>query len=283
MNQSELQRYLSELDSVDKDVRLRALKNIVPLIGQNAVPTLLVHLKDKDKFIRSYAIKFLVELTGTSHRDDIVPLLSDDSELVQQNAVKILRSIEVAQLEPLLDGYRNLGVFARANLAKIFNNRQSEKAFRFLIESLTDNEEYMRRNAAYGLEGCNNLEAAPHLIKRLQDVGPLVRSASARSLGMLRDPRALEPLLEALKTEVDFLARQGVIWGLGYYQDKRAMEALQSITFDLNESVDIQLSTVIALTSAGSFSRNTLKEIARKAPRAEVRTEAQAALTIKHI
>ena len=71
-----------------------------------------------------------------------------------------------------------------------------------LIRALDDEDWRVRNNAAVALMNSGSRSATTALVLRgLRDVNPRVRVNSALALGELRDPAAVEPLVEALQAE----------------------------------------------------------------------------------
>ena len=65
-----------------------------------------------------------------------------------------------------------------------------------------------------------------------------VRFHAARALGKLGDLRAVEPLIQALKTE-GWVVRESAIWALGELGDLRAVEPLIEALNDENRGLRI--------------------------------------------
>jgi len=98
--------------------------------------------------------------------------------------------------------------------------RETEEAKRKVpefISALKDEDGDVRYRAAWALGVLKDPRAVEPLIPALKDKDRVVRSAAARALGELKDPCAVEPLITALKDEN--------IW-----VRKAAAEALEKIT-----------------------------------------------------
>ncbi|MBI5181596.1 MAG: HEAT repeat domain-containing protein [Nitrospirae bacterium] len=87
-------------------------------------------------------------------------------------------------------------------------------------------------------KGANNLAemgkraapAAPFLMELLRDDNDGVREHAALALGKVKDPRAVEPLIEALKVDdEDDDVRRNIVFALGDIGDPSAAEALGKI------------------------------------------------------
>ncbi|MCH7761066.1 HEAT repeat domain-containing protein [candidate division TA06 bacterium] len=67
--------------------------------------------------------------------------------------------------------------------------------------------------------------AVPLLIGLIQHQNWRMRMSACEALGEVGDPRAVEPLMTALKDTV-FLVRKGAVFGLGKMEDRRSISAL---------------------------------------------------------
>ncbi|MEE9523164.1 MAG: HEAT repeat domain-containing protein, partial [Thermodesulfovibrionales bacterium] len=71
------------------------------------------------------------------------------------------------------------------------------------------------------------LDQVERYILRLESESPKVRAKTAKGLGRLNDPRAVEPLIELLKDE-EVEVRVNAAWSLGKIGDQKAAEPLIS-------------------------------------------------------
>lgn len=68
--------------------------------------------------------------------------------------------------------------------------------------------------------------AIPLLINLLSDPCPLVRVSAAYGLGRNPDSIAVEPLIKQLQRDWNGYARKGIVWALGNCRDRRALDPL---------------------------------------------------------
>jgi len=68
--------------------------------------------------------------------------------------------------------------------------------------------------------------AIPHLIRLLTDACPLVRVSAAYGLGRNPSSTAVESLIKQLKQDWNGYVRKGVVWALGNCRDRRSLEPL---------------------------------------------------------
>lgn len=103
---------------------------------------------------------------------------------------------------------------------------QDERSTPDLILALQSPEAPERRKAALALGVRGDLSAVEPLIQACGDRNQWVRMAAVRSLGKLKDARALEALCKRVEEDRDKEVRRSAAASLGALGDKRAVEAL---------------------------------------------------------
>jgi len=68
--------------------------------------------------------------------------------------------------------------------------------------------------------------AIPYLIGLLTDACPLIRVSAAYALGRNPSPTAVEPLIHQLNQDWNGYVRKGIVWALGNCRDRRTLEPL---------------------------------------------------------
>jgi hypothetical protein len=119
------------------------------------------------------------------------------------------------------------------NLSLRFLNAEGKDRIEVLVEALKDENSSVRGSAAEALEKINpkwrETEEAkkwvPVFISDLKSKSLGTREAAVYALGELKDPRAVEPLIEALKDK-DWSVRKRAVEALGKLKDPRAVEPL---------------------------------------------------------
>jgi HEAT repeat protein len=104
-------------------------------------------------------------------------------------------------------------------------------------------DEGVRQAAAEVLGKIGDPRAVEPLIAALKDAEWRVRAAAAYALGKIKDPRAVEPLIAALKNE----SRAAAAYALGEIKDPRAVEPLIAALKDK----DVRASAAEALGKIG--------------------------------
>lgn len=87
------------------------------------------------------------------------------------------------------------------------------------------------------------------LIKALRSSDLFVRGRAVMKLGGLKDPRAVEPLIEVLRTDGDWGIRENTVQALSSIKDSRAVDPLIAALKDTHK--DVRLNAALALGGFG--------------------------------
>lgn len=92
-----------------------------------------------------------------------------------------------------------------------------------LLESSNNQQRMLAARAFCEVE---DERAIPHLIRLLADACPLVRVSAAYGLGRNPASTAVEPLIAQLHRDWNGYVRKGIVWALGNCRDRRSLEPL---------------------------------------------------------
>ncbi len=92
-----------------------------------------------------------------------------------------------------------------------------------LLESPTQQQRILAARAFCEIE---DARAIPYLINLLTAACPLLRVSAAYGLGRNPSPTAVEPLITQLENDWNGHARKGIVWALGNSRDRRSLEPL---------------------------------------------------------
>jgi HEAT repeat protein len=92
-----------------------------------------------------------------------------------------------------------------------------------LLESADNQQRMIATRAFCELE---DQRAIPHLIRLLTDACPLIRVSAAYGLGRNPDESAVGPLIAQLQWDWNGYVRKGIVWALGNCRDRRSLEPL---------------------------------------------------------
>ncbi|MGD1702718.1 HEAT repeat domain-containing protein [Dapis sp. BLCC M229] len=95
-----------------------------------------------------------------------------------------------------------------------------------MLPLLTSSEPSQRMMAARAFCELQDERAISPLIELLQDDCPLIRVSAAYALGRNPSPNAVEPLIKQLNLDFNGYVRKGVVWALGNCRDRRSLEPL---------------------------------------------------------
>lgn len=160
--------------------------------------------------------------------DTIWDLLYGGSADVRASAAVSLGRIgDPRAVDPLIEALQDEDPEVRKNAAVALGEISDPRAVNPLIEVLDDENPEVWRNVTEAL-GKLGEQAVDPLIMILIDEGQQssdARSGAARALGKIGDPRAVEPLIVALKDEA-YMVRSGAASALGEISDPRAVDPL---------------------------------------------------------
>jgi HEAT repeat protein/beta-lactamase regulating signal transducer with metallopeptidase domain len=118
------------------------------------------------------------------------------------------------------------------------DRKVDERAVAGLAEALRDADPVVRLAAAEGLGGLEDPRAIEALSRALRsDESVEVRRMAACALGEIEDPRAVPALAEALRSDKDDEVRRMSAWALGEIESATAVEALGAALRDASPEV----------------------------------------------
>ena len=167
--------------------------------------------------------------TGKRGDTDAIPsliaMLGDDAK------TELIPCWESGRWSPALQTFKHPSPGEQAAIALASFGRPS---FVPLMNQLGSSNDTVRRNAAWAIGELTGMfpgqraNAVPQLAALLRDSDEWVRMAAARTLGELRDERALEQLVGTLSDD-SWRVRQTVVWALAEMKDARAVTALCNV------------------------------------------------------
>ena len=147
--------------------------------------------------------------------------------------------VEAGDADKLIDKLRSRDPAVREEAAQKLGDLKDPSAVGPLILILKkDKDRSVRWSAEDALVSIGAAAVEP-LIKMLDDDSWRVRRRAVRTLGKIRDPRAIEPLIVSMKTDDDGYVRKCAARAIGEINDPRAAEilipALQNRNFEVIE------------------------------------------------
>ena len=208
-----------------------AVVGAVAGVGNSALERLLKCLKDERWRLREHAAKACGEIRDARAVDALVIVCRDRDGAVKSAAAEALGKIGDPKAIPALgklfrDSSKTVRETAGTALVAI-----GEASIEALIESLQDKDFVVRCHGAralggmtsdyqYGRSWSKDPRIVEALVGALKDPDRAVREDATIALGMIGDPRAIDPLIEAMK---DGAVKRHAIMSLGMIGDARAL------------------------------------------------------------
>jgi HEAT repeat protein len=183
----------------DPDVLVRrGSSDALARMGKHAVSPLTKSLiEEDDKLVRIGAIETLGKLhDGRAAASLVVALMDSDSEIQDTAAQALVRTGRPA-MAPLVRVLRVAGDPIRRRVADVLVMTRGP-AVRPLVEALGDENAEVRLTASKALVKIGK-PALPRLRSALKNSKPVIRLEAATALGLTGDPRAVAPLVQAMK------------------------------------------------------------------------------------
>ena len=246
----------SDVESQVQTAAVHRLKN------RGGMPALMARLEAKDPHVRAAAARAFGDMGDKVAVPKLLPLLRDDNGYVRSAAAEALGKLgDRTSIEPLIQILNGSQLPNTNEIGLVIGNQNK---FNATLE-LTATQTKIRAVEALGVLRAD--EAVDSLIQfGLKDKDPLLRAASAYTLGRTRDPRAVDPLLDVVRPyymanipaasgiiiydgqgkmpdeqrrsfEKEARVRASVAWALGQIADPKASEILQKAMDDANSLV----------------------------------------------
>lgn len=195
-----------------KDERWRVREHAVKALGDikdaNAVDGLILVCRDRDGAVKSAAAEALGKIGDPKAVPALVRLFRDSSKIVRETAGTALVTIGRPSVDPLIESMHDKDFVVRCHAARALGGMttdyqigrswvRDDKVVEVLCAALKDPDRAVREDATIALGMIGDPRAIDPLIEAMKD-GAVKRHAIA-SLGMIGDPRALPPVLDALK------------------------------------------------------------------------------------
>jgi HEAT repeat protein len=211
-------------------VRSAAAESLVtqrnPAVAEYEIRTLET---STDASTRQRAAAFLGDLRILAAVEPLIRTLSDksipaDSPLRGQVLQALSEIGDPRAAKPIVDTLPSASLSRYESVLAL--SKLGDAGLTALIGLLQDSDESTRSLVATTLKLFKGPQVIAALVTTLNDPSDIVRGSAATSLGMIGDPRATQPLLNAL--EINRISNQQVASALGSLNDRRAIPALLS-------------------------------------------------------
>jgi len=207
-------------------------------------------LRDKSAEVREKAALALGEIKDPRAVEPLSIALRDSEYVVKVLAAKALGEIGKPAVEVLIAALTDPSSDVRMNAAQALGEINDERAIDPLRAAMNDSDLSVGRHAstAFGKIGKLAPEKLPgNLTEDLKSQDPAKRAEVVRVLGDMKDRRAVESLIAALKDE-SWQVRRNAAMALGEIKDPRAVEplvaALRDDVVEVRESVPFGLAKI---------------------------------------
>src|SRR4051794_3675200 len=267
-----LESLLGDLASPDYRVRWKAVQGLGEAHDPRALEPLLGALKDRLPTIRIAALSGLGRLRDRRAIEAVVAMLDDPDSKVRTSAAAALKKFGKAAHVPMLEAYRGGKVQARYALLSALGRINSPAISELLIAALDDSRVEIRTEAARVLGVRKDRRAVDRLLEAVAEGGPH-QFFYIQTLGEIGDPRAFEPL-RALLAAPEFMLRREVVTALRKIDNPRAVDLFH----EQLEGLPCAEGDRLAHTLAGTDLLNAVCSLARKVRASgDLETLAQAA------
>jgi len=223
---------LRDKKSVIRDTAHEALMAIIEgLKERQAEKQLMDMLKYKDSSIQQAVIEALGNIPKTHVAENLVPFLGDTNPNIRKNTAEALRKIGKAATKPLIKTLKSDDIQIRIIATMILGDLKDTLSVKPLIEALkyksqtsSIEADKLRLEAARALGKIRDARAVEPLIAALNDENSNVKERSAEALTAIGEP-AVEPLIKVLKNDQIGLQTIAAMI-LGDIKDPRAVEPL---------------------------------------------------------
>lgn len=233
------------LADADSEVRSLAAKSLAFYKDRQALEPLVERLYDEDSGVRKETAVSLGRLQPTKEVVfALMDLFNDDTEWHQKSAVRYECLVSIGKIGsypatslPLLMEHFNdeiLRVEIVRALGRSYSQDPSEIS-KLLLKASEDPNQEVRKSAVEALARQSRKQAgdapkddAPDIdqyIRALEDSSPGVRSASVKALAETGNPKAVEPIINALHDD-DAAVQEAAIIALGKFKDERILREL---------------------------------------------------------
>lgn len=219
-------------------VRRSAAGALSAIRDKRVVPILLAGLKDESSEVRLSIVNTLAVLEDASAVKPLIQMLQDINSEVRQAAVRALGKIrDTEAVQPLLRAMLDKDLWVKTEARKTLLNF-GEISLAKKIEALGLDDEEMQWNAVAILAEEDSPRLYRMLLETFRHRSKSMRANAARVLGLLRETKAVVPLIQLLDDR-DFEVREKAAVALGEIGDISASVALRHAQKDQNKDVRV--------------------------------------------
>lgn len=211
----------------EMDVQNLAVEVLCKAKHPDTVRHLVDVLKDESEYARRAAVEVLNEVGDESSVKYLLAAIKDDDWWVRSRAADALGKIGGPRvINAALSLVTDRDEHIRRTAIEILNQTRDERAVNHLIEATRDPDWWVSERAVDALGAIGSRKAVPRLLEMLAQGGK-ASMAVVRALGLIKDPRATEPVL-GLLTSKDHGAVIEALTALTKLADEQSYETVRS-------------------------------------------------------
>jgi HEAT repeat protein len=225
-------KLVANLQDKDPSVRRRAVKTLVKIPDVKALEPLIAALQDEDGEVRWDAAKALGNLKDSRSVEPLIAALKDTYWAVQEEAMNALSAVrDPRAIQPLIDFIKQRGSSTWNAMQALA--RFGDASVEPLIATINNDVPRVRADVIWVLGSIRNSRAVDPLINALKDKDRFVRKCAAEALMRIKDVKALAPLIAVLENrDEDSEVRGKAADALGELKNPRAVEPLTVVLGD---------------------------------------------------
>ncbi|NWF76283.1 MAG: HEAT repeat domain-containing protein [Nitrospirae bacterium] len=261
---------INAVKSNNVDVRRNSIKALGKIKNSLAVDTLITSLKDEDTYVRKNSAEALGEIGDQRAVIPLISALDDKKTCVKDASLNSLKKVinltkETKGVDSLSEFITHENKDVREIVVDAIKQEKDRRTAELLIIAMKDKNPDIRKKAIEAVRDIGK-EAVEPLINALNNNDDIItKISSATILGELKEPQAVEPLINSLKYEskeeplsAEKLKVETII-ALGKIGDARAVEPLIQIIN--GKQVRLKESAMNALSEIGEPAVDSLISI----------------------
>ncbi len=187
-----------------EQIRAKSHENIFKDLDQSKIlKQAIPMLEDTDEDLKLSIIKMIREMECDNKIEALLPCLSDSSEQIQEATYEAIVTAGLSGKTAglALEYVKKCDDGLTQTIVKIFGETECEETGDTVADLLKNHSNLAIREEAANTIGIlpNNNKYVDNLVEALQDSSLEVKKASTRSLGVIGDPKAIDPLVSLLK------------------------------------------------------------------------------------
>ncbi|MCU0975879.1 MAG: HEAT repeat domain-containing protein [Steroidobacteraceae bacterium] len=229
----------------NKLVRSAALQSLASMNAQVDPAIVAPALRDNEMDVQNLAVEVLCKAKHPDTVRHLVDVLKDESEYARRAAVEVLNEVgDESSVKYLLAAIKDDDWWVRSRAADALGKIGGPRVINAALSLVTDRDEHIRRTAIEILNQTRDERAVNHLIEATGDPDWWVSERAVDALGSIGSKKAVPRLLEMLTQGGK--ATMAVIRALGLLKDPRATEPVLGVL--ASRDVGAVTESLIALT-----------------------------------